>query len=389
MCMPQPCLYKETSFRDLKKLKRQIDILLITVTQIETKSLHDLLKPLPETASILKGSHGILTYYIGVFGRYKVCHVESKMGSVGVGASLATIQKAIGDWNPKILVMMGIAFGKDVKSQNIGDVLLSKRIQQYQHKKITKNGVEQDRNDKHICNPTLFDRFSSYQNGWSYPITESLSSAVHTGDILSGELLIDNEKVRNDLFGDYPEAIGGEMEGLGVANAAAAEAKAWIVVKGICDYADGNKGDNKEQRQHLAAGAAASLCEHIFNHGYVFEYFKIKSLPETPTTQDVQEPDINKNVHLDDVEIPKIPGITDTIMQTEDNAKLTRAFFGQTPINRFRIGLKLGLIDAEETKTTNKDAIAAKILIRAQQQHLFAQLWTMLFNEEKEPNPFK
>jgi hypothetical protein len=104
---------------------------------------------------------------------------------------------------------------------------------------------------------------------------------------------------------------------------------------------------------------------------------------------DIEEPEINKDVELAKVKFPEIPGLTDTDMQADDNDKLTRAFFGQTLINRFRIGLKLGLIDVEETKKPNQDAVSAQILIRAQQQHLFAKLWALLFDEKKEPNPFK
>lgn len=216
---------------------------------------------------------------------------------------------------------------------------------------------------------------------------------MRIGDILSGEVLIDNEEYRNELLEKYPDAIGGEMEGVGVANAALTRAKEWIVIKGICDFADGDKGKNKTQSQQLAAGAAASLCEFIFNHSYVFESLKINAILETPTPQDVQELSIDEEISIDkelpleEVEIPKIPGLTDNDMQ--EDIKLTRAFFGLTMINRFRIGLKLGLIDAEEAKKPNKDAVAAQILVRAKQRNLFAQLWTILFDEEKEPNPFK
>jgi hypothetical protein len=174
-----------------------------------------------------------------------------------------------------------------------------------------------------------------------------------------------------------------------LANAAGAKSKEWLVVKGICDFADGNKGEDKTLRQQLAAGAAASLCEHIFNNRYVFEELKINALLEPPTQLDIEEPEINKDVELAKVKFPEIPGLTDTDMQADDNDKLTRAFFGQTLINRFRIGLKLGLIDVEETKKPNQDAVSAQILIRAQQQHLFAKLWALLFDEKKEPNPFK
>jgi nucleoside phosphorylase len=381
--------YEGISFKELKKLRSQAKILLVTVTDIETEALYEFLKPLPDKQLIQKSSSGILTYNVGVLGKYKVCHVGCNMGSIAIGGSLMTIQQAITEWSPKIIVMIGIAFGKDKQKQQIGDVLVSRHIISYQNIKVTSTGKIEGRESKHYCGPKLLDRFKSFCSDWRYSVGESAQSSVLIGDILSGEVLIDNEEYRNAQLERFPTAIGGEMEGIGVANAAAANVTEWIVVKSICDFADGHKGEDKTRYQKIAAGAATSLCEFIFNQGHIFEEFKIKALAEVALLQDTQEPDINKDVPLEEVEIPDILDLTDEGMQADDTTKLTQAFFGQTMINRFRIGLKLGLIKIEETQSANKDAVAAQILIRAQQQHLFAKLWTMLFNEEKEPNPFK
>ena len=381
--------YEETSAKEIGKLKRNINILLVTVTKIESAALHNLLKPLPGSKKILKISKSALTYNVGVLGNYRVCHVECKMGSVAAAGSLATTTRAIQDWNPKAIIMVGIAFGKDEEEQNIGDVLISEHVLQYQSEKVTKTGTLQNRGGKPQSGVILLNRFNSHHDDWHYPIAEAVFSRLLTGDLLSGEQLIDNKEYRDELLARFPTAIGGEMEGIGLANAAHEKRKEWIVVKGICDFADGNKGKDKTTKQQLAAGAAASLCEHIFSNRYVFEDLNINAVLEPPTQVDIEEPEIDKNVELAKVKFPEIPGLTDSSMQPDANTKLTSAFFGQTPINRFRIGLKLGLVDAEEFKKPNKDAVAAQILIRAQQQHLFAKLWTMLFNEEQEPNPFK
>jgi len=387
--MPSTSKYEENPASKIGGLRRHINILLVTVTKIETAALHNLLKPLPENRKILRISKAALTYYIGVLGNYRICHVACKMGSVAAAGSLATTKQAIDDWNPKAIIMVGIAFGNGGEDQRIGDVLLSEHVLQYQSEKVTRTGDRQNRGGKPHCGATLLNTFESYHDDWDYSLAESVSSTVLTGDLLSGEQLIDNKEHRDELLVKFPTAIGGEMEGIGLANAAGAKRKEWLVVKGICDFADGNKGDDKTHRQQLAASAAASLCEHIFKNRYVFEELKINALLEPPTQVDIEEPEINKDVELAKVEFPEIPGLTDSSMQADDNDKLTRAFFGQTLINRFRIGIKLGLIDVEETKKPNPDAVSAQILIRAQQQQLFAKLWALLFDEKKEPNPFK
>lgn len=62
------------------------------------------------------------------------------------------------------------------------------------------------------------------------------------------------------------EIIGGEMEGVGLAAALSRTNNSnWIVVKAICDWADGNKGEDKENRQRIAAKNAIDFCKRLFN----------------------------------------------------------------------------------------------------------------------------
>ncbi len=54
------------------------------------------------------------------------------------------------------------------------------------------------------------------------------------------------------------------MEGAGLYVAGADHKVDWIVIKAICDWADGNKGVNKKARQQLAAkNAAVFLVESL------------------------------------------------------------------------------------------------------------------------------
>jgi nucleoside phosphorylase len=80
------------------------------------------------------------------------------------------------------------------------------------------------------------------------------------GAVLSGEELIDNAERKKELFDAFPHAIGGEMEGRGLYGAAQAAGVDWILVKAICDWADGNK---HKLAQPLAAAAAVDLVRHV------------------------------------------------------------------------------------------------------------------------------
>ena len=73
------------------------------------------------------------------------------------------------------------------------------------------------------------------------------------GPILPGEKLVDDAAFKAALLHDHPQAIGGHMEGVGLAAAAVRNGVPWILVKAICDWGDGKKD---AKHQPLAAAAA-------------------------------------------------------------------------------------------------------------------------------------
>ena len=68
---------------------------------------------------------------------------------------------------------------------------------------------------------------------------------VDFGLLLSGEKLVDNHDYREQLKRLAPEATGGEMEGAGLYVARQDAKVDWIVIKAICDRADGHKKRNR------------------------------------------------------------------------------------------------------------------------------------------------
>lgn len=94
------------------------------------------------------------------------------------------------------------------------------------------------------------------------------------GSILSGEKLIDNNSYKNLLFKQFPNAIGGEMEGYGIYSACANQnLSEWIIIKGICDWADGNKNKNKDENQRIAVESAVSFCKSVFSESVFSELY--------------------------------------------------------------------------------------------------------------------
>jgi len=236
-------------------------------------------------------------YYVGKLGQYFIVHVQCSMGSISPSSSIITVSSAIDIWTPTAVIMVGIAFGKDQSKQHIGDVLVSEAIIPYNIQKVTTEKTIQ----RGIIPPAgqlLINRFRNGRKGWEHRLSNDSAANVFYGSILSGESLIDNLEYRDSLFAAYPTAIGGEMEGAGLFAASSSRKVEWIVVKGICDFADGNKSANKDQYQKEAADAAVSLCSHICSIPSVFKDLSIESVM-TQTTRTTPQPTLVNKILYD------------------------------------------------------------------------------------------
>jgi nucleoside phosphorylase len=233
--------------------------------------------------------------------------VQSEMGSGGQGGSILTIQEAIDALHPAAIVMVGIAFGIDQSKYQIGDILVSQQIVGYEPQRVGTGPQNEPtiipRGDRSSASPRMLSRFRAAAHYWQAP------PKVEFGLLLSGDKLVDNQDFRNQLLSLEPEAIGGEMEGVGLYAVAQRKKVDWIVVKAICDWADGNKHQDKRQRQQLAAENAARFTVYVLKQGG-FEQTE-QETAETPfsdaTNNDKPKPksaeqhlaDLKRRVELD------------------------------------------------------------------------------------------
>jgi len=254
--------YIESDYDKLTHLFNGQLILLVTATDTELNETRSKLTPLNNFDGVLKVFKGNHTYYIGMFGKYGVALVQTgNMGSMANG-SIMTVKTALDNIKSPIVIMIGIAFGVDDIKQNIGDVLISETIIPYELKRIGEKeniprGVEAQ------ASQFLLSRFKSIST-WEYLLEDKSKAKYIFAKLLSGEKLIDNKQERDELLKVYPEAKGGEMEGAGVSSACSESKTDWILVKGICDFADGKKGRDQKKRQKIAIESAVSLCLELF-----------------------------------------------------------------------------------------------------------------------------
>jgi nucleoside phosphorylase len=254
---------------------------LVTVTEIETAAV---LQVFQETCGHGYARHFIdkKTYYeLGIVNDARIFLVQSEMGVSGTGSALLTVHEGIQALAPSSVIMVGIAFGVDAHKQRIGDILVSQQLRGYE---LQRYGTARDgtpritlRGDRVTASVKLLDRFRSGYFDW--PSRRGRwGKRVHFGTILSGQTLVDNVDYRDQLRTLEPEAIGGEMEGVGLYTAAQNAKVDWILVKAICDWADGNKAgertivsnngtqkqiSTKDRDQKTAAANAAQFTMHV------------------------------------------------------------------------------------------------------------------------------
>ena len=241
------------------------DVLLVTATTVEARTLLE--SAFQKTTQIDKPRFLHNTYsYLGCIGGANVYMVRSEMGIGTPGGSLLTIRNAIAEIGPKSVIMVGIAFGVDPARQQIGDVIVSTKLHYYSPDRV---GSAPDGSLRVIPRGSLVDA-----TGWIIGrLRESADhwkgGAVKFGLLLSGESLVDNLQFRNQILARTEEALGGEMEGAGLYAAAWDTQVSWVVVKSICDWADGNKARDADARQRLAASAACSfVLDSIMRGGF-------------------------------------------------------------------------------------------------------------------------
>jgi nucleoside phosphorylase len=239
----------------------QADVLIVTVTKTESQAV---LQVFPNATGYAPKpvSLGDKIYHdLGIIKGASVFMVQSEMGAGGLGAAQQTVQKGIAALSPPAVMMVGIAFGVDAKKQSIGDILVSQRLLLYDLQRVSmdKEGMLKliPRGDRPHASAWLFNRLQSADLYWP-----KSNAKVRFGLILSGEKLVDNIDFRQQLRDLEPEAIGGEMEGAGLYVACQDKHVDWILVKAICDWADGHKDRNRDKRQQLAAHNAASFLLH-------------------------------------------------------------------------------------------------------------------------------
>jgi nucleoside phosphorylase len=246
-------------------MKHEADVLIVTVTKVESSATIAAFEQISDVKAKPQSIEDRFYFNLGTIGSARVFLTQSEMGSGGLDASLMTVYKGIEALSPTAIIMVGIAFGVNEQKQSIGDILVTEQLRLYDLQRVgTQDGQEQIilRGDKPHASSWLITLCKSADLLWE-------GAKVRFGTVLTGEKLVDNMDYRDRLQSMESEAIGGEMEGTGLYVACQDKKVDWILVKGICDWADGNKAQDKDSRQKTAANNAAAFVVHALQFGSI------------------------------------------------------------------------------------------------------------------------
>lgn len=304
----------------LKDIEPKINFLFVVHNEIEMGEMQQAITPLSHFSVILDfiDPECMQHFLIGKFFKYDIVLAKtSDMGSRNVNSVENVINRAIQIFRPRYIVMPGIAAGLD-DGMSIGDVVIADKIIGYESEKIApyevigrypefrsprlfnlfcsanvhtfnlflKTVIQKNISEEASMLPTAksdcktncpkeVEKGFSWQdsvNSYNYP-------RVHTGNYISGEILLNNAEYRHYLKSKFKEAVALDMEGVGVASASTFNrVYDWLVIKGISDFGDGNKGVNKTERQIYAMKNVILTLKKIFDDEHSFPDSSLKQL---------------------------------------------------------------------------------------------------------------
>jgi formylglycine-generating enzyme required for sulfatase activity len=262
------------------KMKSSVDFVIVTALDEERDAV---LQKLPGYNKLPPKKNTVQTYYSAqvpvIFpdsstGQYRLI-VVSLSGMGRIQAATVT-NEAIARWHPRYVMLVGIAGGIAAKHVNIGDILISSQIVDYELQKITKDGP-QVRWEVYRAEPRLLAASHNFSDKeWldlvsvARPVDGKL--VRHVGPLASGDKVIAFSDVLNIYRDKWPALIGVEMEAGGTAAAAfqSAEPPGFFMVRGVSDLADSDKNiPDVEKWRPYACDVAASYAIGLLKSGPV------------------------------------------------------------------------------------------------------------------------
>lgn len=236
-------------------------MLLFVATQPEPEALK---KAAGERGLRFEAQAGALgTFYpLGESGGRRAVAVKTSTGGLGPKGSSANARFYIEATGATSLLLVGIAFGIDRNTQEVGDVLVSSHVFPYDERSVVDQGQKWHYDNANHglrrwgANPALVEMVERSL------VTQANQARARLGCLLTGSALIRSASYRDYLVERCRKAtrniVGGEMGAVGLPSLHERDRCIWLVVKGISDFADGESGPGRDEGKKLACSNAAN-----------------------------------------------------------------------------------------------------------------------------------
>jgi len=223
----------------------------------------------PELVKLAPSLTSTRSYYSGSIptthgGSYRI--VVTLLHTMGNLEAAHATSDLIREWNPRFVIVNGIAAGVSREKQEFGDIVVSSSVVYYELAKL--RAEDQERRSRQFpADPSLLDGALNLTSpAWRTGLpprpdgtfADALKPRIHFGPIASGDKLIAATNAVQNLRSLQSDLIAIEMESAGVASAAFSVVKkvGFLAIRAICDFADESKDD---RWQEYAATSAASF----------------------------------------------------------------------------------------------------------------------------------
>ena len=255
---------------ELKALQKfAAEVVIILHTTVSPSEMPAVLKDMtaPELGLQLDGPINLLsvpnTIILGMFGGYKCAIVQTEQGQKCKKEIESALDKHL--QNTRFVIALGMAYS--IPKYKFGDVLVSKNIRGVFNPRMEEACIK-PRSSEYFCVPVsgyLSKTFGRNLDNWHDFECSNTGriSRVYAGDIVSVPWLVADETTRDKLLVNFPDAIGGEMEGLELLQIQKdfqPRKLGVIIIKGAADHADKDKKAGKLW-QYTAARAAVCFTK--------------------------------------------------------------------------------------------------------------------------------
>ena len=194
-----------------------------------------------------------ITFYVAMYGNYKVVIIETGQGVKNTTTQLQKIQEVV---DAEYVIAIGVCYGMKEKKKEtkLGSILVPKTVKIISFAKIRD---DEDQLNTKDCNSgdTLYDIFRSH-HGFALDDGIKYEVNIKTGDdiLVTQDSLITSQKHKSLVEKKVEDALGGEMEAAAILQK---DAKfEGIVIKAIADWGNMDKASCAPWKEFSAYAAA-------------------------------------------------------------------------------------------------------------------------------------